>query len=142
VQAAGFKGRVDRWSETQFKPGILTINAGAKDVGTGAFEDDREGGFSLRSMHAITPETEGTSHYFWTIAHRVREDLPGLTDQIQSEIQKAFAEDKIIVESQAARIGEMPGPPLLDIKSDAPIVQVRRIIAELLLQDQVGGGEM
>lgn len=79
--AAGFAGRVDRWIEIDYQPGLLTINAGAKDVGTGAFEVNRDDGFFLRSAHAVTPETAHTAHYFWTIAHKVRDDMPELTDR-------------------------------------------------------------
>ena len=129
VLAADFKGRVDRWIEIGFKPGLITINAGAKDAGTGAYEGNREGGFSLRSLHAVTPETESTTHYFWTIAHRVRAGMPELTERVYLEIVAAFAEDKIIIESQFARLQQRPLPPLIDIKSDAPAIQARRIIA-------------
>lgn len=127
--AAGFEGRVDRWTEIEFKPGVITIYAGAKDVGTGAYEGNREGGFYLRSLHAVTPETERTAHYFWTIAHLVRPGMPELTERVYQEIDAAFAEDKIIIEAQFARLEQRPEPRLLDIRTDGPSLQARRIIA-------------
>ena len=140
-QAVKFKGRVDRWSETELKPGILTIYAGAKDVGSGAYDGNPESGFELRSMHAVTPETDRSAHYFWTIVHRVRPDMPHLTDLVYSQIDAAFAEDKIIIESQAARIEQRPLPALLDIKSDAPVVQARRMLANRVEQERQAGGQ-
>src|SRR5690606_16824905 len=44
VKAYGFKGKVDRWIEIDFTPGIVQIYAGAKDVDTGAYEGDRDDG--------------------------------------------------------------------------------------------------
>lgn len=129
VAAHGFTGRVDRWIEIEFRPGMITINAGAKDVDTGAYEGNRDGGFTLRSLHALTPAAEGVTHYFWTIAHEVKPDVPDLTERVYNEIVTAFAEDKAVLEAQYARLQQMPQPPLVDIKSDAPSIQARRIIA-------------
>ncbi|WP_428422876.1 Rieske 2Fe-2S domain-containing protein [Methylibium sp.] len=129
VAAHGFTGRVDRWIEIDFRPGLITINAGAKDVDTGACEGRRDGGFSLRSLHALTPASEGVSHYFWTIAHEVKPGMPDLTDRVYQEIDTAFAEDKFVLEAQYARLRQKPTPPLVDIKSDAPSIHARRIVA-------------
>ena len=138
--AAGFTGRVDRWIEIEFKPGIITIHAGAMDVGsgadTGADTVKREGAFWLRTMHAVTPETETTSHYFWTIAHRVRAGMPELTERVHRELVTAFAEDKIIIEAQFARLQQRPLPPLVGIRSDAPVVQAGMIVAARIRREQ------
>lgn len=134
--AQGFAGRVDRWAEMDFRPGVLTLWAGAKDVDTGAYEGDRDDGFHLRSLHAITPETEHTAHYFWTIAHRTRAEVPQLTDLVFDEIDRAFAEDKVVIEAQYARLRLRPRPPLIDIRTDAPSLQARRILAERLAEER------
>lgn len=139
VLAVGFKGRVDRWTEIHWRPGMLTIYAGAKDVDTGAYEGDREDGFKLRSMHAVTPESDTTSHYFWTIAHETRWKTEGLTDRVYQEIDTAFNEDKIIIESQFARLQERPLPPLLDIRTDQPMVQARRMLEKLMEAEREEG---
>jgi phenylpropionate dioxygenase-like ring-hydroxylating dioxygenase large terminal subunit len=134
--AGGLHGRVDRWTEIEWRPGMLTIYAGAKLVGQGAYEGQREDGFKLRSMHAVTPSTEHTALYFWTIAHEDKPDMPELTQRVFNEIDTAFDEDKIIIESQYARLQERPLPPLLDIKTDAPVMQARRIVARRIQQEQ------
>jgi phenylpropionate dioxygenase-like ring-hydroxylating dioxygenase large terminal subunit len=136
VAAAGFTGRVDRWSVIEWTPGILTIDAGAMDVGRGAYEGNREGAFSLLSLHAVTPETDSSAHYFWTVAHRVRADMPELTDRVYREIDTAFAEDKVVIEAQFARLRERPLPPLVAIKSDGAGVHARRVIARRMAAEQ------
>ena len=136
IAAAGFKGRVDRWAESKWRPGIMTLYTGAKDVGTGAYDGNLEGGFKLKSIHAICPETENSAHYFWTIAHELRPDMPELTERVYREIDAAFAEDKIIIESQAERVRQKPLPPLMDIKSDAPVVQMHRVFERRMQEEQ------
>jgi phenylpropionate dioxygenase-like ring-hydroxylating dioxygenase large terminal subunit len=54
-------GRVDRWQEIEFFPGLITLYSGGVDAGTGAYEGPRQGGFQLRLFDAVTPESETTT---------------------------------------------------------------------------------
>jgi phenylpropionate dioxygenase-like ring-hydroxylating dioxygenase large terminal subunit len=99
VKAVGFKGKVDRWIEIDFTLGAVIIYAGATDAGTGAYEGKREGGLGLRTLHAVTPETEGSTFYFWTAAHNFKVGEPEVTQQVFEQIDTAFQEDRVIIES-------------------------------------------
>ena len=70
--------RVDRWQEFEFvAPAVVLQWVGAIDAGTGAYDQGkRDGGFSLRIFHALTPETETTCHYFWCGANGYAQDDP------------------------------------------------------------------
>ncbi|SFN99001.1 vanillate O-demethylase monooxygenase subunit [Variovorax sp. PDC80] len=136
VAAAGFQGKIDRWSDTEFRPAYITISAGAKDVNQGAFEGNQEGAFWLKSLHAITPETESTTHYFWTISHRVRDDMPGLTEFLFQEIDKTFAEDKEVIEAQSNNLLRTPDRPLIDVRADGPSLLARRLIKKWKEQER------
>ncbi len=72
----------------------------------------------------------------------MRSDWPDLTDRVYHEIDAAFAEDKVIIESQFARIEQRPLPPLVAIKSDGPAVHARRIIANRIEQERQVDGEL
>ena len=65
VKAVGLKGKVDRWAEFNFvAPGSVLHWAGALNVGQGAYErGNREGGFSLRTLNVLTPETPILAHH-------------------------------------------------------------------------------
>jgi hypothetical protein len=41
---------------------------GAVEPGTDAIDDPERGGFHMRRFHDITPETETSAHYFWSMA--------------------------------------------------------------------------
>jgi phenylpropionate dioxygenase-like ring-hydroxylating dioxygenase large terminal subunit len=139
VKAVGFKGNVDRWQEFEFiAPGFVLVWTGAVDAGTGAYDQNkREGGFALRSLHALTPETETSCHYFWSAANGYRQDDPLTTEQLFSELAAAFLEDKVMVEAQQSRLLELGADRLVDIASDSARVHMRRTVDRLIEQERV-----
>ena len=124
---------VDRWQEFEFvAPGIVTQWVGAIDAGTGAYDQGkRDGGFSLRVIHALTPETETTCHYFWCGANGYRRDDPNATVELFGELEIAFKQDQRIVQQQQARLREIGDDRLINIVADGARVHMRRIIERL-----------
>jgi vanillate O-demethylase monooxygenase subunit len=139
VKAVGFKGRVDRWQETEFvAPSNVLQFTGALDVGTGAYEQGKqEGGFALRLFHGITPETDDSCFYFWSAANGYRQDDPAATEQLFNDIAMTFDEDKCILEAQHARLRSSPHAPLVDIDADAVRVHAHRHIEHRLAEEAV-----
>jgi vanillate O-demethylase monooxygenase subunit len=137
AKAVGFKGRVDRWQETEFvAPSSVLQFTGALDAGTGAYEQGkREGGFALRLYHGITPETDETCFYFWSAANGYRQDDPAATEQLFNEIAVTFEEDKCIVEAQQARLRGSPNSPLVDIDADGVRIQARRHVERRIAEE-------
>jgi phenylpropionate dioxygenase-like ring-hydroxylating dioxygenase large terminal subunit len=141
VKAAGFKGRIDRWQEFEFvAPSTVLQWSGAVDAGRGEFRDfkyyaSREGGFSLRLLHGITPETENTCFYFWSTANGYRQDDPAATAALFDEIARAFGQDKTVLEAQQARLDESPNAPLVDIHGDGARIHARRAVERMLAEE-------
>jgi vanillate O-demethylase monooxygenase subunit len=136
VKAAGFKGRVDRWQEFEWvAPSSVLQWTGAADVGTGAYEGNREGGFQFRLFHGLTPETETSCLYFWSVANGYRQDEPEATEQLYREIAPTFVEDKDMVEVQQARLSELGEHGLVNIVSDTNHVTMRRFIERQLARE-------
>src|SRR6478735_11984214 len=132
VKAAGFKGRVDRWQEFEWVPPSSVLQwTGAADVGTGAPEGKREGGFQFRLFHGLTPETETSCFYFWSCANGYRQNEPEATEQLYREIAPTFVEDKTMVEAQQARLDEFGERGLVNIVSDANRVIMRRFLERM-----------
>ncbi len=138
VKAAGFTGRVDRWQEFEWvAPSSVLQWTGAADVGTGAYEGKREGGFQFRLFHGLTPETETSCFYFWSCANGYRQNEPAATEQLYSEIAPTFVEDKEMVEAQQARMTELGEAGLVDIAADANRMTMRRFM-ERMIAEEVG----
>ena len=92
------------------------------------------GGIELRTLTAITPETEKTCHYFWAQAHNFHVDQPDMTDMIFQQVKTVFEEDWAIFEAQQRTIDLDPSAPRIDVNADAGQIQainlLRRTIAD------------
>jgi phenylpropionate dioxygenase-like ring-hydroxylating dioxygenase large terminal subunit len=137
ARAGGFTGRVDRWFNSVFLPPSSTVlDIGCAAAGTGAPEGDRSRGIEIRSLHAVTPETETTTHYFWAYARNFRIQDAALTDLLRSGAEATFAEDVAILEAQQANLDRCPGYGFVNLASDRAGVLVDRIRHELAARDR------
>lgn len=129
---------VDRWQEFEYiAPGTVIQWSGATETGTGAFDKGlREGGFSLRIYHGLTPETETSCFYFWSAANGYRQDDPSATDQLFSEIDTAFQQDKHVVQLQQERLAELGEQGLIDVVADSARIHMRRTVDRLIDEDR------
>ncbi|MNL31671.1 Toluene-4-sulfonate monooxygenase system iron-sulfur subunit TsaM1 [compost metagenome] len=90
------------------------------------------------ALHAITPETATTSHYFWAQTHDFRTDEPAVTQSLFQEIKKAFHEDLEIFALQQAAIQNDPNGEEISCRADRAQIAVRRHIQRLLQQENSG----
>ena len=132
-----FDGKVDRWQEFEYVgPSIVLHWSGALEAGTGARDDRNQEGFHLRLLHAATPETETTFHYFWSTANGYRQSDPAATQEMYDEIYPTFIEDKNIMEAQQERINLNPDRDLVEIHADGALALARLSLDNLVAQDQ------
>ena len=130
-------GRIDRWQEFEFvAPASVLQYVGAIDAGTGAYDlGKRDGGFSLRIFHGLTPVTETSCYYFWSGANGYRTDDPQATQDLFDELETAFHEDVRIVGLQQARLSEIGEAPLINIVADGARVHMRRVVEKMLARE-------
>jgi vanillate O-demethylase monooxygenase subunit len=131
--------RVDRWMEIDFiAPAVVRIHTGAVDTGTGAREGHRSGGFAFMGLNLQTPETQSSTHYFWSGA---RTSTPDRHEQTRAALMQSlpitFGEDKVVVEAQQRSLDAAPDARLVMIASDAGLAQARRMVSELLAREAV-----
>jgi phenylpropionate dioxygenase-like ring-hydroxylating dioxygenase large terminal subunit len=131
--ARNLHGKIDRWQFLEFRPPIYArITLGAREAGS-------EVPFGTPThivLNSFTPESERTTHYFWSTVRSW-----GLDDAKVSKIYKdmtdlAFAEDARIVESQQALIdSDTSGAPLVSLAFDRAGLGARRIIKRKLEEE-------
>jgi phenylpropionate dioxygenase-like ring-hydroxylating dioxygenase large terminal subunit len=126
-----FQGNIDRWQEVEFELSHLRIWTGGADLGTEDMSNADRGGFHMRGFHAVTPETDTTTHYFWTIAANRHPDKPDITDLVYEQTAMTFEEDKVVIEAQYNNMKRFPNAPQLDIHVDVGPNRARRIIDRL-----------
>lgn len=132
-RAGGFKGNVDRWQQVDYRPdtgNVLRVNAGACDVNTGAYEGRRDNGFVLLNVHGVTPETEVTTHYIWTICTNAPKD-GGVPDRLFDRFHATICEDEAALGLQQARIGDLPHLPFVGIASDGAVNRARSLLESM-----------
>ncbi|MES2258163.1 MAG: aromatic ring-hydroxylating dioxygenase subunit alpha [Pseudomonadota bacterium] len=128
-----FGDTCDRWQEIEFHISYLSIWTGALEPGTGALDDPGRGGLHTRGFHGVTPETETTSHYIWTMAVNRHPDMPDSIDPVIRGTKHTFEEDRAVLEAQYRNMLRFNGRnDWIDIHVDAAPNRARRIIAALL----------
>lgn len=126
----GFSGNIDRWMEITFVPGLIRIYVGANDAGQGVDQGGHMDPLGIRIFNGITPESNGSTHYFWSAAHNFKVADPAVTQAFFEEIAATFEEDKIVIEAQQERFEQFPDRKTVGLRSDAGGVYARRLIAE------------
>jgi vanillate O-demethylase monooxygenase subunit len=127
-----FKGMIDRWQETEFRPGIIDVYSGGMDAGNGAFTGNRVGGVHLRTVHAITPVTSTSCTYHFSIAKNFSLGDPELLQALLGGGIATVTEDIAILEAQQMRITEAGEDGFVSLASDAAQLQARRIHRALI----------
>ena len=113
--------------ESQFSGGV---NAGEYDAGV------REGGHLVRTIHAITPETEKSCFYFFNKADGYSKFESPDTVRTWASTTDVFKEDAFMLEQQQLRLENFDTDKLMDINTDVARVQMIRALKERLRQEQ------
>jgi len=136
AKAANITGKADSWNRWVYTPpGTIMFDVGAAQAGTGAFEGRREHGVTVHNTHAITPETETTTHHFWSSARDFALDDEAMTERLRV-IRKVFLEDVAMVEAQQRCIAAFPNAATIDVNADAPTIQARNLVDRLIEQER------
>lgn len=136
LKAWPFGDTCDRWQEIEFEPSHLSIWTGAMEPGSGAIEDPARGGFHLRGFHGITPESETSCHYFWSMASNKHPDMPETIEKVLQQIQFTFDEDRGVIEEQYKNMVEFGDQATwIDIHCDAGANRARAIVQRLIKEN-------
>ena len=118
---------IDRWFVYDFLlPGTLLMHSGGRP--TGDAPDNMQNAVQLHSCQTLTPETAGSTHYFFMQAYRAQTEQPVVTEGIFQSLVQAFMEDRDMISAQHRTIQSAPGAPMLPLYMDAALVQFRRLL--------------
>jgi phenylpropionate dioxygenase-like ring-hydroxylating dioxygenase large terminal subunit len=136
--ATGFEGAVDRWQIVRFEaPCTIAIDVGVAPAGTGAKPvgndaGDRSKGVNGFVLNTITPETDGSCHYFWAFARNYCLNEQRLTHELREGVAGIFAEDELILEAQQQAIHDNPGHTFYNLNIDAGSMWARKLISKMV----------
>jgi vanillate O-demethylase monooxygenase subunit len=130
-----FGGNVDRWFVYDFLfPGTLLMSSGGKPAGQP--DPDPANSVLLHSCQTLTPETDGTTHYFFQQSHRADAGDASVTEGIYQSLVTAFNEDRDMITAQYAAIRRDPGAAMLPLAIDAALVRYRRLLEEAIAAER------
>ena len=146
-QARGYEGAVDRWQIIRFEaPCTVSIDVGVAPTGTGAMPpggnqgdaslSDRSQGVNGMVLNTITPETDGSCHYFWAFARSYMLSEQRLTHQLREGVAGIFREDEHVLEAQQKAIEAHPDHTFYNLNIDAGSMWARRLIDGLIAKGQ------
>jgi phenylpropionate dioxygenase-like ring-hydroxylating dioxygenase large terminal subunit len=130
AETTGTFENINRWQTALYMPpGSHMTEAGIYPV-----SKPRESAFITRVLHLLTPETDGSTHYFWAMCRNYRLTDPGIGKTIKAGLDKTFDEDRVVLEIQAARLKEEGDPhiPVAAIKVDEAPVRARRLLGSMV----------
>jgi phenylpropionate dioxygenase-like ring-hydroxylating dioxygenase large terminal subunit len=128
--------KVDRWSDFEYvAPSIIMqfsggVNAGEYDQGR------REGGHLVRTLHALTPETEKSCFYFFNKADGYARFEDSTKPRTWASTTDVFKEDAFMLEQQQLRLEGYDKSLLVDINTDVARVRMIRALRECFQDDQ------
>jgi vanillate O-demethylase monooxygenase subunit len=128
-------GKVDRWQICQFiPPSSVIIDVGVAPVDAGATIERHDQGLRGFVIDALTPESAGTSHYFWGMARNFDTQDAGFTARFKTQQGGVFREDIAILEAQQASIERNPDLRLRSYNIDSGGTRARLVIERLIRQ--------
>ena len=132
AKAGGFTTNVDRWQHVTWKaPATVYLDVGCAKTGTGAPQGDRSQGISIWSTHLATPETEGSTHYFFCFARNFKLGDEAMSKLLYEGSKATFMEDLEVLERQQEMLPTGAIDGLFDIQNDAAQLQMRRMMKQM-----------
>ncbi|WP_218241355.1 aromatic ring-hydroxylating dioxygenase subunit alpha [Comamonas fluminis] len=127
------QGRINRWqTAVSSSPSICMTDFGVYPVGTSA-----DNAYRSHVLHMLTPETENTTHYFWSVARNRRLDDEALTESVRQAIVHTFDEDAVVLSLQQKQVQEYGGPvPRVALKVDEAPIRARRMLDALIKREE------
>ena len=86
----------------------------------------------------MTPETERSTHFFWTYLNNYEGQDSTISISLLDSLIEGFMEDKAIIERQQQTLDEDPAfeKQMLAILADAPLAHFRRVLGKLMDAEQ------
>jgi len=96
------------------------------------------GAKEYRNCQFMTPETERTTHFFWTYLNNFEGADSTISRSLLDSLIEGFMEDKEIIERQQKTLDEDPSFQMLAILADAPLAHFRRLLGKLIDAERGG----
>jgi vanillate O-demethylase monooxygenase subunit len=130
-------GNVDRWQYYWlYPPSIAVVDFGSHTPGMAHTDEARDEGIRIHSCHFLTPETEGSTHYFWLQLRNFAQTDVAVSRDITDQFVVAFNEDKVVLEAIQAAEQQPFVTERVKLALDSGSVRLRRTVARMIAEEQ------
>jgi len=130
--------RCDRWQIIHFTPpATLLLEVGVAPVEAKARDGNRGAGAEGFNSHALTPETEDSTWYFYTFGRKFLRDDKTLDERLQTSVAGIIDQDKATIEAVAANMSRHPNREFINLKADGGALRARRVVAKMERLEQL-----
>lgn len=126
------EGRINRWQTAVYlAPSLCMTDFGVFPIGLSP--DDA---YRSHVLHLLTPETESSTHYFWSVARNRRLDDESLTQSVAKAIAQTFDEDMVVLGIQQKQLEKYGGAvPKVAMRVDEAPIRARRLLEALIKRE-------
>jgi vanillate O-demethylase monooxygenase subunit len=125
---------VDHWLDMRWDaPGTLFLDVGVAPAGT-----NRAAPIDMPQAHFVTPETEGSTHYFWVYSMTALGQTEDMLAGFRKVVEIAFDhEDRPMLEAQqrAMKSADFWAEQPMILAEDAGAVRARRVLDKLIREE-------
>jgi phenylpropionate dioxygenase-like ring-hydroxylating dioxygenase large terminal subunit len=135
AQFGGTGDPVDHWQDISWRPPAHML----LDVGVTKPGQPKSEGVGILTLHIITPESNSSTHYFWSASRRYAKDDAALDKAIHHVVDTAFTgEDEPMIASVEEAMGQQTFEELHPVllAPDAAAMRVRRALKKLMAAEQ------
>lgn len=111
-------------------PGVFFLETLFSPAGSGAEKGNFAGAQQYRNCQFFTPETRGSTHFFWNYLHDYDLHDGNIALSLHDSMVEGFLEDKFIIEGQQEMLDADPDFKMNGIVSDAPLAHFRRVLQQ------------
>lgn len=129
--------KVDRRNVVKmYIPGIFFMETTFAPVGWDPDSGDMTNVRQYRNCQYMTPETSGTSHFFWNYLRDFRKEEIEVSMSLRKSLLEGFMEDKVLIEAQQKllQIGEPFQPRSL--QADAAFTHFRQTLERMITEER------
>ncbi|MCV2894283.1 aromatic ring-hydroxylating dioxygenase subunit alpha [Lentibacter sp. XHP0401] len=133
-----FEGNCDRLQHYEVRyPSHALIKAVFTPAGTGGEDGPLHAQtFIMDSYNFMTPTTERETRYYWFQLRNIRPDDEALSKMMSEDVQKAFEEDRAIL--NAVQIGmDTKRSPHIDLPIDGGQLRFRRQLEAMIVEESM-----
>jgi vanillate O-demethylase monooxygenase subunit len=127
VNATGMQGLIDRWQDIEFRPpGLYVLHIRVAPSG------QTDGGYHMKVLYGITPETARTTHDFWIVSRDFARDNAIISESVGRQQAAVVDEDVEALDAVEVMVASEPvRTPEVSIGIDRGGLVARRLISEL-----------